>query len=153
MEDIYGDFWQAFLEQTGTPENSYCNRCTYFGESEEESVEIMEQLLRGEKSAISHCVPHYIVTRSPMPKVGDYTMVTDYYGNPGCILKCTDVVIDPIGAIPAEIAEREGQGGLEIWQQRKRQEFQALSQKSGFHYNDELPILMELVETVFPGKE
>lgn len=150
MEDIYGDFWQAFLEQTGTPENSYCNRCTYFGESEEESVEIMEQLLRGEKTAISHCVPRYIVTRSSMPKVGDYTMVTDYYGNPGCILKCVDVVIDPIGAIPAEIAEREGEGELALWQQRKRQEFQALSQKSGFHYNDELPVLMELVERVFP---
>lgn len=150
MEDIYGDFWQAFLEQTSTPENSYCNRCTYFGESEEESVEIMEQLLRGEKTAISHCVPHYIVTRSPMPKVGDYTMVTDYYGNPGCILKCVDVVIDPIGAIPAEIAEREREGELALWQQRKRQAFQALSQKSGFHYNDELPVLMELVERVFP---
>lgn len=151
MADIYEDFWQAFLEETGTPENSYCNRCTYFGDSEEESVNIMEQLLRGEKTAISHCVPHYIVTRSPMPKVGDYTMVTDFYGNPGCILKCVDVVIDPIGAIPAEIGEREGEGSIDLWQQRKRQEFQALSQKSGFHYNDELPILMELVERVYPA--
>lgn len=150
MDDIYGDFWQAFLEETGTPENSYCNRCTYFGESEEASVDVMEQLLRGEKTAISHCVPHYIVTREPMPKVGDYTMVTDFYGNPGCILKCVDVVIDPIGAIPEEVAEKEGQGSLEAWREGKRQQFQALSAQSRFHYNDELPVLMELVELVYP---
>lgn len=150
MEDIYEDFWQAFLEETGTAENSYCNRCTYFGESEEEAVSVMEQLLRGEKRAISHCVPYYIVTRTAMPKVGDYTMVTDFYGNPGCILKCTGVVIDPIGSIPTEVAEQEGLGDLEAWQAEKRREFKALSEKSRFHYNDELPILMELVELIYP---
>lgn len=150
MEDIYGDFWQAFLEESGTPENSYCNRCTYFGSDEAESVSVMEQLLRGEKRAISHCVPYYIVTRSPMPRVGDYTMVTDFYGNPGCIVKCTEVVIDPVGAISEEIAVLEAQGDLSLWQQRKRQEFQALSEKSRFHYHDDLPVLMELVERVYP---
>lgn len=151
MADIYEDFWQAFLEETGTPENSYCNQCTYFGDSEEESVNIMEQLLRGEKTAISHCVSYYIVTRSPMPKVGDYTMVTDFYGNPGCILKCVDVVIDPIGAIPEEVARQEAEGDLEQWRGEKRREFKALSEKAGFHYNDELPVLMELVERVYPA--
>lgn len=151
MADIYEDFWQAFLEETDTPENSYCNRCTYFGDSEEESVNIMEQLLRGEKTAVSHCVPYYIVTRSPMPKVGDYTMVTDFYGNPGCILKCVDVVIDPIGAIPEEVARQEAEGDLEQWRGEKRREFKALSEKAGFHYNDELPVLMELVERVYPA--
>lgn len=151
MADIYEDFWQAFLEETGTPENSYCNRCTYFGDSEEASVNIMEQLLRGEKTAISHCVSYYIVTRSPMPKVGDYTMVTDFYGNPGCILKCVDVVIDPIGAIPEEVARQEAEGDLEQWRGEKRREFKALSEKAGFHYNDELPVLMELVERVYPA--
>lgn len=150
MEDIYEDFWQAFLEETGSPENSYCNRYTYFGESEAASVEAMEQLLRGEKTAISHCVPYYIVTRSPMPRVGDYTMVTDFYGNPGCIVKCVDVVIEPIGAIPEEVARQETEGNLEHWREEKRKEFRALSEKTGFHYNDELPVLMELVERVYP---
>lgn len=150
MNDIYGDFWTAFLEQTDTPEHSYCSRYTYFGTSEEESVEIMEQLLRGEKTAISHCVSYYITTRSPLPRIGDYTMVTDFYGNPGCIVKAVDVVIDPISAIPPEVSALECQGDHAAWTARKHEEFAALAQRSHFHYHDELPVLMELVELVYP---
>lgn len=150
MEDIYQDFWQAFLEQTDAPENSYCSRYTYFGSSEEESVEILEQLLRGEKTAVSHCVPYYIVTRSPMPKVGDYTMVTDFYGNPCCILETEQVAIEPVSEVTEELARRECQGDLAAWQQRKAEEFQTLSKRAGFHYSEGLPVLMELVKVVFP---
>lgn len=152
MEDIYQDFWAAFLEQTDAPENSYCSRYTYFGTGEAESVEILEQLLRGEKTAISHCVPYYIVTRSPMPKAGDYTMVTDFYGNPCCILRCTGVVIEPVNELSEDVAKLECQGELPAWREKKAEEFQALSKRAGFHYNEGLPVLMELVEVVFPAK-
>lgn len=152
MEDIYQDFWAGYLEQAGLPENTYCNHYTYFGNSQEESVEILEQLLRGEKTAISHCVPYYIVTRTPMPKAGDYTMVTDFYGNPCCVLKCVDVVIDPVDQIPEDIARQECQGEFPQWLERKRAEFRASAQKAKFHYNDGLPVLMELVKVMFPAK-
>lgn len=150
MEDIYQDFWQAFLEQTGAPDNLWCSRYTYFGDSQEASVDILEQLLRGEKTAISHCIPHYIVTRAPMPKAGDYTMVTDFYGNPCCILRTEGVVIEPVNEISADISRRECQGSPEIWLSRKQEEFKALAKGSGFHYSDGLPVLMELVTVVFP---
>ena len=152
MEDIYQDFWAAFLEETGLPENSYCSRYTYFGNSEEASVEILEQLLRGEKTAVSHCVPWYIVTRTAMPKAGEYTMVTDFYGNPCCVLKTREVVIEPLTEVQASLAEQECQGELELWRGKKQQEFQALAKQAGFHYNEGLPVLMELVEVVFPVK-
>ena len=152
MEDIYQDFWQAFLEQTEAPENSYCSRYTYFGSSEEESVEVLEQLLRGEKTAVSHCVPYYIVTRSPMPKIGDYTMVTDFYGNPCCVLKCTGVIIEPVNEITEDVAKQECQGDLAAWQAKKVEEFQTLSKRASFHYNEGLPVLMEQVEVVYPAK-
>lgn len=150
MEDIYQDFWTAFLEQTGVPENSYCGRYTYFGSSEEASVEILEQLLRGEKTLISHCVPHYIVTRTPMPKVGDYTMVTDFYGNPCCILKTEDVTIVPLPEVEEGMILGECQGNITQWRQGKQEEFQAMAKQGGFHYSDELPVLLEHVVVVFP---
>ncbi len=152
MEDIYQDFWEAFLEETGAPENSYCSRYTYFGENQEESVSVLEQLLGGEKTGISHCIPYYIVTRSPMPKAGDYTMVTDFYGNPCCILETAGVVIEPLPELPAEVAAMECQGAYEVWLARKHREFEALSKQGGFHYSKELPILMEQVRVVYPVK-
>lgn len=150
MEDIYQDFWTAFLEEAGLPENTYCSRYTYFGTSEAESVEILEQLLRGDKTAVSHCVPWYIVTRTAMPKKGDFTMVTDFYGNPCCVLQTEDVVIEPLPEVQAALAERECQGDLPLWLARKQQEFRTLAAQAGFHCNEGLPVLMELVKVVFP---
>ena len=153
MDDMYDDFWGAFLEETGTPENTYLNRVTYFGEDWESSCRIMEEYLFGERKAISHCIPWYLVTRTPMPKVGDYTMVTDFYGNPCLVLRTRDVIIAPIPEIPEEIARLENQGDLAAWREKKKEEFQAMAKKSTFHYNDENPILMEIVEVLYPEAE
>lgn len=153
MEDIYFDFWQAFLEETGTPENTYMDRCTYFGGSEEESVEILEQLLRGEKTAISHCVSQYIVKKQRMPRLGDHIMVTDFYGNPCCILKTVGVTIEPLPQLPRELMVQEKPGiTAEVWLSDKQAEFEALAKKHGFHYHPELPVLMETVAVVYPSK-
>ncbi len=151
MDDIYTDFWETFLEETGTPENTVMQNCTYFGNSEEESVEILEQLLRGEKTAVGHCVAAYLATNQRMPKVGDYGMVTDYYGNPCCILHTLEVTIEPLPDIPAELRQAECPGlSGETWLARKQQEFQDLSRRFGFHFHPELPLLMETVEKVYP---
>ena len=153
MEDIYGDFWQAFLEQTGTETTDSVSRYTYFGESEEETVTALEQLLSGEKTAIAHCIPDYLSTRKPMPKIGDYTMVTDFYGNPCCILRAVDVDITPMPEVSAELMRAECPGvSREEWLSKKQAEYQRLSKGSGFHFHEEIPVLMERVRVVFPTK-
>ena len=153
MEDIYFDFWQAFLEETGTPENTYMDRCTYFGNSEEASIEVLEQLLRGEKTALSHCVSQYIVKKQRMPRLGDYIMVTDFYGNPCCILKTVGVTIEPLPQLPEELILRETPGITPAaWLAEKQAEFAERAKKGGFHYHPELPVLMETVEVVYPVK-
>ena len=114
-------------------------------------VEILEQLLRGEKTAVGHCVAAYLATNQRMPKVGDYMMVMDYYGNPCCILHTLGVTIEPLPDIPAELRQAECPGlSGETWLARKQQEFQDLSRRFGFHYHPELPLLMETVEKVYP---
>ena len=151
MDDIYMDFWETFLEETGTPENTVMQNCTYFGNTEEESVEILEQLLRGEKTAVGHCAAAYLATNQRMPKVGDYVMVTDYYGNPCCILHTLGVTIEPLPDVPGELKQAECPGlSEEAWLERKQEEFQDLSRRFGFHYHPELPLLMETVEKVYP---
>lgn len=149
MDDIYQDFWSVFCEEAGVPE-AYCSRYTYFGNSEEESVTAIEQLLSGEKTTISHCIPHYIVTRAAMPKIGDYTMVTDFYGNPALILETADVSITPLPETPQELIDGECQGDRDAWLHRKQQEFQEKARRGGFHWNEELPVLMETVRVVYP---
>lgn len=154
MEDIYGDFWQVFLEETGTPEQTVLNEYTYFGHSEEESVTVLEQLLSGEKTAVSHCIPDYLAQKRRMPRIGDYTMVTDFYGNPCCILHTTQVTIAPMPKIPTELMVRECPGiNREAWLAQKQAEYQSLAERGGFHYHGEIPVLMESVELVYPIRD
>ena len=154
MDDIYQDFWEAFLEETGTPENTVLDGYTYFGASEEESVAVLEQILSGEKDAVGHCLPAYLAMEHRLPKIGDYTMVMDFYGNPCCILKAVDVVIDPLNAISPALRAREWPGLTpEAWLERKQKEYGDLSRQFGFHYHPELPILLEIVERVYPVRD
>ena len=151
MDDIYLDFWQVFLEETGTPDTTVLQNCTYFGSSEEESVAVLEQFLSGEKTVISHCIPSYLVKKQRMPRIGDYTMVMDFYGNPCCILHTVDVTIAPMPEIPEALIASECPGMTrDAWLRQKKDEYTALSAKGGFHYHDELPVLMEHVELVYP---
>ena len=153
MDDIYGDFWGAFLEQTDTPETTVMTDVTYFGASEEESVAVLEQLLAGEKTAVGHCIPSYLATRRRMPRIGDYTMVTDFYGNPCCIFHTVDVTIAPMPEIPEPLRRKESPLLTpEEWLTRKQEECRELAKKTKFHYHDEIPLLLETVELVFPQK-
>ena len=154
MEDIYQDFWGAFLEQTGRPETTVMTDVTYFGGSEEESVTILEQLLSGEKTAVGHCIPAYLAAKRRMPRIGDYTMVTDFYGNPCCILLTSDVTIAPMPEIPENLRRREcPELTPEQWLTRKQAESRDLAGRLKFHYNEEIPLLMETVEMVFPDRD
>lgn len=153
MDDIYADFWGAFLEETGTPENTVLQNYTYFGDSEEASVAAMEQFLSGERTAISHCVPAYLTTRQRMPQVGDYTMVMDYYGNPCVILHTTDITIAPMPEISEELCRQDNpELDREGWLNKKHEEYADLAKRMGFHYHDEIPVLVETVERVYPMK-
>jgi len=154
MDDIYQDFWEAFLQETGTPDTTVLSSYTYFGADEEASVSVLEQLLRGDKTAVGHCVSAYMAMRQRMPQIGDYVMVTDFYGNPCCILKTLDVTIAPLKEIPedlrrAEYPELDSDG----WMDLKQREFGDLARRFGFHYHPELPLLMETVELVYPAKD
>lgn len=154
MEDIYQDFWGAFLEQTGRPETTVMTDVTYFGGSEEESVTVLEQLLSGEKTAVGHCIPAYLAAKRRMPRIGDYTMVTDFYGNPCCILLTSDVTIAPMPEIPENLRRREcPELTPEQWLTRKQKESRDLAGRLKFHYNEEIPLLMETVEMVFPDRD
>ena len=151
MDNIYGDFWETFLEETGTPENTVLTGYTYFGTDEESSVRVLEQLLAGEKTAVGHCVPAYLVTKQRMPQIGDYTMVMDFYGNPCCILHTVRVDIEPMPEIPEDLRRAEyPEKTPEEWLALKQKESGDLSERFGFHYHPEIPILMETVERVYP---
>ncbi len=153
MDDIYSDFWEVFLAETETEQTAMVSRYTYFGHSEEESVAVLEQLLSGEKTAISHCIPDYLTKKQPMPRIGDYTMVTDFYGNPCCILKAVDVLIAPLPEVPEHWMQREHPGVTrEAWLSEKHGEYEALAARGGFHANEENPVLLEQVQVVYPVK-
>ena len=53
-----------------------------------------------------------------MPKVGDYSIVTDWDGNPKCVIETTAVQIMTYSEMTFDICKREGEDdNLESWKQ------------------------------------
>jgi uncharacterized protein YhfF len=46
----------------------------------------------------------------PVPKAGDTCIITDFFGEPKCVVKTTRVDIVPFGKVTAEFAATEGEG-------------------------------------------
>ena len=153
MEDIYGDFWAAFLEESGTPTTTVLENYMYFGDSESSSVAAVEQMLRGEKTAVSRCISYFLTTNQRIPQTGDYTLVTDFYGNPCCIFRTLAVTIAPMPEISDALRIQDApERSPAEWLTLRQQEYRDLAQRFGFHYHDELLVLMETVELVYPVK-
>ena len=150
MSDIYEDFWGIFADSGKAPENSFYKRCVYFGKSDEESVDEVHRLLHGTKTAVSHCIPYYLKLGLPLPKVGDYTMVTDFIGNPGLIYETKGVSLMPITDVPPELAARELDIPFEDWLQWRQTENKDLATRFHFTYSEDLAVLVEEIEVVYP---
>lgn len=153
MADIYEEFWMMAIQSGGVPEGTVCKRCSYFGETPEESTNELQRLLWGEKTAVSHCIPWYLRNMQPLPKLGDYTIITDFYGNPAAVVKTVEVTLEAAPDIPRELAEKERAGGYEEWYQWRQDRNRRLAQQSGFPYVEDLGVLMEEIQVVFPVRD
>lgn len=96
----------------------------HFGEDEETANGTLAQILDGSKRMTSSVYCYLepepglpLEEQLAYPKVGDLNVITDWDGNPKCIVRTTDVRIMEYGSVPFEIARLEnGDETLEDWQ-------------------------------------
>lgn len=118
MNDSVEAMWQAYLEtlsESDRPKKSYTS--WPFGADREMAKELAALVLKGEKTATSSLHLLYDVENEPLPKVGDFNIITDWDGNAKAVTKTIDVEVLPFRDISAAFAAKEGEGdkSLAYW--------------------------------------
>lgn len=141
-------FWQKFLEQTGRDPKTNYYECFHFTNEERLANELLELVLVGKKRATSSSLLCYAAGEEPKP--GSLSIVTDWDGNPRCVIETRNVQVIPFCEMTYEICSREGEDEcLETWQEGHRRFFLMDCQEMGYQFTEDMPVVFEDFEVVY----
>ena len=141
-------FWQTFLEQTNRDPNTTYYENFHFTSDEHLANELLELVLAGKKRATSSSLLCYASGEEPKP--GNLSIVTDWGGNPRCVIETKRVQVIPFCEMTYEICSREGEDEcLETWQAGHRRFFTEDGEQTGYVFTEDMPVIFEDFEVVY----
>ena len=145
------DFWKAFVAQSGSISDERFYEAFAFGDSKELANSLADLVMRGVKRATAGSLWSFELENKALPKPGDLSVVTDWDGNPLCVIETVSVDIVPFEEVSAEFAatEGEGDGSLEFWRQGHTSYFTRECARIGRTFSVCMPIACEKFKVVF----
>jgi uncharacterized protein YhfF len=116
MSDAVKEFWREFCEKSElSPETPY--QAWYFGNSAKMARELAELVISGQKTATASLVEFNEKHPQFAPVDDGYSVITDFNGNPLCIIQTTEIRHLPFIEVDARFAFDEGEDDrtLEDW--------------------------------------
>ena len=88
-----------------------------FGDSPEQSRQLLDLVRSGRKRAGAALLWTYQAEGEPIPQVGEVEVVVDHLNRPNVVTRMTQVEVVPFNLVGARFAAREGEGdrSLEYW--------------------------------------
>ena len=145
--------WQAYLQVIGeeqeTTEKTYT--AWYFCDNEKDANELAALVKAGRKRATAGAVWTYEHEQESLPKIGDYTVITNWQGAAQCIICVTSVNIIPFNEVTAEFArtEDEGDGSLAYWRKVHWDFFSRELASIGKQPDETMPVVCEEFKVVY----
>ena len=105
---------------------------------------------RGHKRATAPSVAELELSGEPVPRVGDYAIVTDWPGHAIAVIRTVSVEIRRFGEIDEEFARAEGEGDLtlEWWRVAHQRYYEIVLAGSRYTVDADLEIVCESFEVV-----
>lgn len=142
--DRIQQFWNGFLKDTGRDPSTPYYEAFHFELTERLASELLDLVLSGEKKATASSLRSFEIEGSPLPKPGDLSIVSDFDGNPRCVIETTDVTLIRFKDMTYDICKREGEDDtLESWKQGHRRFYDAEGWQLGYTFTDEIMIVFE----------
>ena len=144
------EFWQEFLVATNKDSTIKYADCFSFDNIEEVANKLLALVLAGQKRATASSLLSFECKGEEVPQVGDYCIITDWKGQPHCVIETTDVIILPFNEITFDICKREGEDDtLESWQKGHVRFFTEEGKMLGYEFSESMPVVFEDFEVVF----
>lgn len=143
-------YWQNFLAQTGRSPSARYAACFHFGSGRQMADSLLELVLTGKKRATASALPGYALEGEALPQVDDLIILTNFDGQPRCVVQVTAVTILPFRDITFDIAGREGEDeNLESWRAGHIKFFTQDGEELGFTFSFDMPVVFEDFEVIY----
>ena len=147
-------YWQRFLQATGRDPALRYLEAFHFETTEKWANLLLELVLQGKKRATASSLYYFRNNGLPLPQPGDCCIVTDFAGEPRCVIQTTAVITLPFREVSWEMAAREGEDeNLASWQEGHVRFFTADGQVEGYTFGWDMPVVFEDFEVVWPKVE
>lgn len=150
MSNLVKQFWLEFCEKSGTSsETPY--QVWYFGNNEKMAKELAKLVISGKKRATASLVEFNKKHPEVAPINNGYSVVTDFAGNPLCVIQTTEIGHLPFDEVDAEFAFDEGEGDqtLEDWREGHWRYFTKEAAENGLEFNEKSLICCERFKLLY----
>ncbi|GAB6937251.1 ASCH domain-containing protein [Isoptericola variabilis] len=124
-----------------------------FGDSPRLADELLALVLAGRKTAAASLVVEFEDVGDPLPVAGDLSIVLDGRGEPGALIRTTQVEIVPFADVTAEHAWLEGEGdrSIESWRAEHQRAWRGSLVALGRELDPSMLVVCERFTVLFPA--
>ena len=144
-------FWQNFCETDKiNPETPF--QVWFFGNSSEMAKELAELVISGKKIATASLFAVNEMKPEIAPIADGYSVITDFEGNPLCVIQTTEIRHLPFTEVDAKFAFDEGEGDqtLENWRNGHWRYFTKEAAELNIEFNEKSLVCCERFRLLFP---
>jgi len=143
--------WTAFAAADGATEERFYE-AFFFGDSEALANELAELVLRGIKRATTASLWSFEIADKPLPEPGALSIVTNWQGQPVCVIETESVEIMQLSLVGADFAatEGEGDGSLSFWREAHFSYFKREASQAGREFSEDMLVACERFKLVYP---
>lgn len=147
---VVEEFWQKFCEKENINSETPF-QVWYFGLGEKDAEELSALVLQGKKRATVSLVWEYENDPQDAPVLDGLSVVTDFEGNPKCVVQTTELRVVPFNEVDAEFAFDEGEGdqSLDYWRQVHWDYFSRRCLEIGKEPDPEMPVNCERFKLLY----
>jgi uncharacterized protein YhfF len=146
-------FWQAYLSSLlqGKPHPEKRPPTWYFSDNAESADHLGELVLRGLKTGTASLYWSYTDPQETLPRPGELSIITDFDGQPLCLIETIRVEVLPFIEVGADHAAAEGEGDLSLdyWRQVHWEFFERECKRIGRKPGENMPVVCERFQVVF----
>lgn len=146
-------YWLQFLDSlpTGQPRPDRYVEAFFFGTKPDQAHEITRLVMDGTKTATGSVLWSLEAKGKPIPRQGDYWIVTNGDDDPACIIRTVDSRVIPFDEVGEEYAIRGGEGdrSLESWRSMYWSYILSECETINRVPDSKTPLVMELFEMVY----
>jgi uncharacterized protein YhfF len=110
---------------------------------------LLDLVLLGKKRATSSSLAGYQLSGEEPPEEGDLSVITDWDGNPRCVIRTVRVTLIPYRDIAFDLARLEGEDDtLDSWRMNHGKFFREEGKELGYEFTEDMTVVFEEFEVV-----